>query len=462
MTSLLSSSPIGNIPYDILCEIFLYCMPHHPFHSAKSKSRSTPLLLCHVCSFWRSAALSCPSLWSHLQYTITMKRIKIKESGSSSMQWAFLRQDIDFLRWWKENQGTIAPFLSIDVCTVIYSREELQGRDYYVGEDTLDFVATYLNSAQYLRIDDSIYRENMPWIQPAFQNLHTLVFFYNPIVALNLLSSHSPKSLRFVSLQRGIIQSIQSIPHNFSALTHLSLHNVRISIESWYTLLRAVPKLEWGYFHIKEIYMYPTPTPTSITLSRLTSLTLSCNKASKIVALLKNLLIPVLHTLSLSSRSHSWQDERAIPRLTTILRRTPNITTLSLGETFLSLHSLVYDPTILAPEATPFWECTLHLAHLQLGLPFAHRNQIRGAEDRFSCFIRNVFRSDNTWLGLRHPSCPLHCVTIVDDQFDNIRDFATSETRRIAQAGLRVNVRIASESIERSASHKWMEWGSRA
>ncbi|KDR79279.1 hypothetical protein GALMADRAFT_243203 [Galerina marginata CBS 339.88] len=55
-------SPIRRVPLDILREITLYALPKHP----APYRGSVPLSVSHVCSAWRSAALSSPRLWTTL------------------------------------------------------------------------------------------------------------------------------------------------------------------------------------------------------------------------------------------------------------------------------------------------------------------------------------------------------------------------------------------------------------
>ncbi|KIL67105.1 hypothetical protein M378DRAFT_74354, partial [Amanita muscaria Koide BX008] len=48
---------------DILAEIFAFCLPEVTAWIIQISSRDAPLLLCSVCSSWRSLALSTPRLW---------------------------------------------------------------------------------------------------------------------------------------------------------------------------------------------------------------------------------------------------------------------------------------------------------------------------------------------------------------------------------------------------------------
>ncbi|KAF8189052.1 hypothetical protein BJ912DRAFT_806507, partial [Pholiota molesta] len=55
--------PISTVPYDILFEIFVRCLPQDRFEICQPETRIAPILLCHICSSWRAIALTTPILW---------------------------------------------------------------------------------------------------------------------------------------------------------------------------------------------------------------------------------------------------------------------------------------------------------------------------------------------------------------------------------------------------------------
>ncbi|THH08693.1 hypothetical protein EW145_g2534 [Phellinidium pouzarii] len=59
----MENSPIYRLPPELLNDIFLRCLPI----KANFKPGSAPLLLTHVCRVWRTAALACPRLWTHIE-----------------------------------------------------------------------------------------------------------------------------------------------------------------------------------------------------------------------------------------------------------------------------------------------------------------------------------------------------------------------------------------------------------
>ncbi|KAK7463051.1 hypothetical protein VKT23_007637 [Stygiomarasmius scandens] len=88
---------ISLIPAEILAEIFLFCLPFIPprylqdledlDESARAIKPHTALQLSHVCSYWRSVALSTSSLWSQI-ILLAPQLVKMGEpSVPAVMQW---------------------------------------------------------------------------------------------------------------------------------------------------------------------------------------------------------------------------------------------------------------------------------------------------------------------------------------------------------------------------------------
>ncbi|TFK40322.1 hypothetical protein BDQ12DRAFT_680744 [Crucibulum laeve] len=67
-SAIASSAPIARLPYELLVEIFIHCLPKHPF-IIPSRVQA-PLVLTQICREWRTIALSTPTLWSslHINY----------------------------------------------------------------------------------------------------------------------------------------------------------------------------------------------------------------------------------------------------------------------------------------------------------------------------------------------------------------------------------------------------------
>lgn len=73
-------APIRCLPPEILSEIFLHCIQPHsfdsPYYSPNARLDRAPWLITHVCSRWRSIALSTPRLWASFALTIRPKYLR--------------------------------------------------------------------------------------------------------------------------------------------------------------------------------------------------------------------------------------------------------------------------------------------------------------------------------------------------------------------------------------------------
>ncbi|KAF5350233.1 hypothetical protein D9758_007815 [Tetrapyrgos nigripes] len=59
-------APINQLPAEILCKIFMLCITpnEHYARTYRDSLRWSWIKVSHICQYWRSVALSCPSLWS--------------------------------------------------------------------------------------------------------------------------------------------------------------------------------------------------------------------------------------------------------------------------------------------------------------------------------------------------------------------------------------------------------------
>ncbi|KAJ7082237.1 hypothetical protein B0H15DRAFT_785874 [Mycena belliarum] len=64
-------SPIRRIPHEVLCEIFIRCLPKNAY--VEASVTQCPLLLTQISSNWRSIALSTPALWASITVNLSIK-----------------------------------------------------------------------------------------------------------------------------------------------------------------------------------------------------------------------------------------------------------------------------------------------------------------------------------------------------------------------------------------------------
>ncbi|KAF8200080.1 hypothetical protein BJ912DRAFT_921569, partial [Pholiota molesta] len=306
-----SACPISKIDYDVLREIFVHCLPEYALAYRQPNIEVAPLLLCQVCSSWRTVALVSPRLWSHLHYSFTVCVIQ---------QWheyKLLAREVEFVQWWRQNQGTIPPFLHLSV------KKGYDNRRTYIGElaqGGMDFVLEYAASAQYLALATVfwryLYRRNKAGYVFVPSKLHTLVRdVVEPSVNTGLayyvfetqvLSQAC--NLRRISIHEQNFQMRPGVLSMFcSTLTHISLGIIETSLTYWFVLLSGLPKLEWGNFGMAEPPDHKRcAPPNSITLPHLSTLYVAMyedehsSKHTPFSALFTDVHLPAIRTLSLS------------------------------------------------------------------------------------------------------------------------------------------------------------------
>ncbi|KAJ6566244.1 hypothetical protein B0H19DRAFT_870849, partial [Mycena capillaripes] len=53
--------PALSLPYELISEIFIICLPLH--RRVRPSRKCAPLLLAQICGHWRSIAIATPELW---------------------------------------------------------------------------------------------------------------------------------------------------------------------------------------------------------------------------------------------------------------------------------------------------------------------------------------------------------------------------------------------------------------
>lgn len=347
-------------------------------------------------------------------------------------------------------------------------------QEYLLETLETDCFLEYLCSAQYLDIYRFFWFLMEQWTKEGHQivcpNLHTVVKFGWAEDDLN----HPLPTLRHLFIRDVTLPDSNTIPNHWFTLTHISLRQVYIPLNFWFSFIRAIPGLQWGFIDIEGLSGIGEDYAehTMYTHSQLSTLFIAVQIAEgssvefPLSLLFTNLYLPTLRTLSVSSYEGSWQDERAITELYTVLKSTPAISTLILGEHFLSLYEPGYNTsTVAARDVVPVWTHAKQLVHLQLELRnTGSRNEVAVAE-ALNTFVRNAFFSDSNWLDLKNPASPLRTITIIDKmpsepQFDSIRNFTMSSIQKYAKKAPNVGFEITSESPIWIAAKEWNEWGS--
>lgn len=228
------ASPINRIPYDILTEIFHHCLPQRRLEHRQPDTMTAPMLLCHICSSWRTIALEIPTLWSHLSYRLA---IAAHSNDFLKSNWIVLEDQYAFLLWWQKNQGAMAPSLCLD----FNWRYDKMATQLEFELDLFGMIALfeYISSARYLEVDALywyIIEDRIKSGYPiACPNPLTLVKsgwefeevdrFYE--VQLALSPNHTPSALRHLHISGNLSLKIPVIPSHVDGVVMEVLRDER-------------------------------------------------------------------------------------------------------------------------------------------------------------------------------------------------------------------------------------------
>jgi hypothetical protein len=488
-----TESPFRNVPYDVLREIFLQCLPEDRLDEPQPSPKIAPMLLCHVCASWRAIALSNASLWTHLHIRLpirwnTRMNPKVRDSAA-------LKRDIEFMKWWKTNHGSMAPFLRLNVHRKSWRDSRCKAQETSLDSEAADFLFDYMSSAHYLDVGNFYAyliregtRRGMRVITP---KLHTLVShavqfadegdiddedeYPHPELALPP-PSQTPPTLRRLSLC-ALTQMLEGKDlANWSTLTHLYLNCFYVCIESWFAILSALKDLQCGNFDVVIDDNTMNGPPPNISLPSLATLTVFLNEDPNrstyypFTILFRNVHLPALRTLSLSSLLDTWRTSEAATDISNVLKSAPGVTKLALGsgyKGFLCFGDNSGIPTGIDYRGPPLMRDAPNLSHLHVELQCENEHD---AALLATNFITELFLS-TCWLDLAHPDNTIRTVTIV---INPIEWDVNAEFEKILKALLiwnihqhiktmnKVRFEIASEAEQGMFLSKctWRTWGS--
>ncbi|KAF9480390.1 hypothetical protein BDN70DRAFT_992735 [Pholiota conissans] len=462
-------SPVNNLPYDVIREIFIHCVSTDPFREPRATLE--PMLLTQICSSWRSIALESPTLWTHLYFCLMVAKSDIDQTE------IIPKRQIELLRWWKGNHGSMMPHLYLEAR--VKHRDVTQ--EYLLLEDSWDFILTYVASAQYLCMAQFYWMQIEKRIdngdEITFPYLHTLVDLcncYNPnviyrwhpeIEVMGRITNLCTSPLRYLFLSTHYYSEYTPFPSQWAALTHLSLQKMQLSTAAWFTLIRSFPKLQWGNFHI-EAPPWPVDNidTSRCTLPELADMFITFNDRNNdsfhVSFLFAYLHLPSLRMLSIYAPTYSWRDIRSLAEIRIILKSTPAITTLVLGPDFLSLdqphHVELFHPTNVVE---PIWDIATQLIHLQLEINIFSYGMKYTPEEALDIFVKNTFLSNTGWLSLNNPMCPMRKISIVDNGLINgPPDYALASLRKLSGEIPNIRFELTSNSPRRNADEAWKDW----
>ncbi|KAF8162002.1 hypothetical protein BJ912DRAFT_1006821 [Pholiota molesta] len=430
-----TESPFRNVPYDVLREIFLQYLPEDRLDEPQPSPKIAPMLLCHVCASWRAIALSNASLWTHLHIRLpirwnTRMNPKVRDSAA-------LKRDIEFMKWWKMNHSSMALFFRLNVHRKSWRDSKCKAQETNLDSEATEFLLDYMSSAHYLDIGQFYAYLTQEGTRRGMRiislKLHTLVShdvrfadegdiddedeYPHPKLALPP-PSQTPPTLRRLSLSTVTQMMEDKDLVNWSTLTHLDLNCFYVSIDDWFTILSALKDLQWANLDVSIDDNTMNGPPPNISLPSLATLTVFLNEDPNrstyypFTVLFRNVHLPALRTLSLSSWLNTWSTSEAATEISNVLKSAPGVTKLALGsgkKGFLYFGDDSGIPTGIDHRGPPLMWDAPNLAHLHVELPVKNEHDAALLANNF---ITELFLS-TCWLDLAHPDSTIQTVTIV-------------------------------------------------
>ncbi|KAJ7642570.1 hypothetical protein DFH06DRAFT_1477348 [Mycena polygramma] len=293
------------LPYDILTEIFMACLPNAQY--ASMKSDDPPLLLCHICSAWRKLALSSPRLWASLE---------IREP-SRTYPYPVHRICSEGVKSWLARSGS----LPLSILSSSATNPMLKG--------LLDCAPRWEHIR--LRQVSSAFVEALEQLSPEDTPLlQTAAIEVVPGMRTFALSCIGATNIRRLSLS-GSCFGLQNLVSPLG-LSHISLY--KISSDQALDVLRQCPMLEACTLQTYDEGL-PTDLRKSIQLARLQRFCF-INEFGGTPVLFRHILLPNLRSLEYSGTDRLPDNFEALasvctPETLTNLRISPKISTDQLG-----------------------------------------------------------------------------------------------------------------------------------
>jgi hypothetical protein len=295
-------SPVRRVPTDVLCEIFVHCLPKTISIAPRNwlLAKEPPLLLCHVCSKWRRTAINFHTLWKAL---VLPTSYTFKNDTQSS----FVHPSVSpTLNSWFARAGTC--FLSLGL-NLFYEEGTVRSGLTVHLEDVLNRLP--VSRLQHLSLSTFLPNDVyfLSRISQEFTQLESIVLkAEHDGGVLNLRNARQPDHLlqsapRLHSAELHNFIYVDAFPKYFlpwSQLTHLRVEKC-LGERMWYILICCCTNLQHGIFWFDCGSEHdPTILPSShdITLPHLFDLTVYVTNSGE-TPNFRKLVFPALRRLQL-------------------------------------------------------------------------------------------------------------------------------------------------------------------
>ena len=279
-----STFPINQLPREIIAEIFSNCLIHEPRETVWMSSGNAPLLLCRVCSSWRTLALALPQLWASVG-------ILIRHPDDTDRSIC-----THITNAWLERSGILPLTITIDNGDYCASWPPI------ILDAILSVVCSHSSRWQNITV--------ISWVPMSFPQLDILpilrafqiqVFTNLEQKAISLPFSGSPRLTR-LTWQYPLDAPIDPrIP--WSQISYLHLTN-NISFFAALETIRLCPQLEHFTTHLTTESI-EGHHPTTVENHRLRTLTLDISGHPDYSPFFDLLILPELKEFTMSARSNA-------------------------------------------------------------------------------------------------------------------------------------------------------------
>ena len=287
------------MPNEILSRIFFHCLDDNPLDILQPSVRVAPLLLCQICSLWRTVALSLPELWEYLY-------LRLEDPYTHPGSPGILQKDIDILGLWTSNASYLHPSLHLTFNTPFFPRQWKVKQDNFVHFETLfEFICS-------ARLLDLIWLNNLNIFSSHtdqyeaydFPNLEILALEVGAVVRYPPRSKFEIRapSLRRLALNRKLYDqeyTLTKYSFHWEHLTHCFIA-YRISLGTWYEILTSCVNLVCGAFFVQKFFS-ERYKPTVLPNLRQLNISFGSNGLPENIFL--DLSFPFLKALRLTNRS---------------------------------------------------------------------------------------------------------------------------------------------------------------
>jgi hypothetical protein len=295
--------PFHLLPLEVVHEIFIRCLPRERVGPDIAQA---PLLLCHICSSWRSIAINLPELWRSLFLLMSYTPPPNGSIGDDNRALASKRivlhnRYVSLVKEWFDRAGE-QPSLSFQFYFAINDDTDIHEMN---SARSLISQVLVANAPRFRYLDLNADRAKhlggfLNGSPPVVLNhLESLVLRLGGLESLNLgwiTAFHSAPRLRRVSLLSLTVDLPSLLP--WSKLTHLKVTDF-ISTYAWMVLVRNCVDLQSGLFYIGTAQV-PRVHSDEHTLSNLTNLRLVFLREYD-GQIFSGLHLPALKTLELHS-----------------------------------------------------------------------------------------------------------------------------------------------------------------